>query len=113
MAIDLSAQKASLSLTHPFSEAFSVGTRLEARFQFCDERVLTLLTHPLPDNKKTGAAKGLSRYKHKTTENSPGRQKTLFLLQASLSRAAEAGHCFFPLSFFVHRISALRALHRI
>lgn len=58
VAIDLSAQKASLSLTHSFSEAFRVGTRLEARFQFCDERVLTLLTHPLPDHKKPAQQRG-------------------------------------------------------
>lgn len=45
--VDLSEQRARLSLTHRFSDAFPAGTLLEARFQYQQGQVLTLVTHEI------------------------------------------------------------------
>ena len=55
---DIAAGKAVLALNHTFSAMFAAGTRLEAEFQLEADRVLTLLTHPLADNKKPAEQRG-------------------------------------------------------
>lgn len=47
-ALDLHHHQASLRLTHAFSPAFTQQTPLQARFWLQPDRVITLLTHPLP-----------------------------------------------------------------
>lgn len=50
--IDLLAQKARLCLNDDFSAAFNCDTRLNATFRVESDRVLTLVTHPIEDDKK-------------------------------------------------------------
>lgn len=49
--VDPSALRARLCLTHHFSEAFTVGTRLEARYQYQEDQVLTLVVHKIAAGK--------------------------------------------------------------